>query len=283
MTSIPSQASRRRSSLEQTAEPLPQGPSSQPESSPETFILNTQPVSSEPTSSDIPLHQPPQTPTQEPRRCWICQQDSTEDPPDTEWRNPCPCSLTAHEQCLLEWITSEEAPRPGELASTRHIVCPQCHTEIQIERPRDYLVLTVEGIQRVAKVLILPTALSSVFACFYSGFLMYGINTLQMVFGRDEAYQIIALWGTRDLQVANQIQPDQSGLSLHTVSRFLRRVSMSFDPFLPSADFIPHWKLFVGLPLIAPSLILSRTRLAEPFFATIPVTVRLFSPPMKFS
>jgi midasin (ATPase involved in ribosome maturation) len=112
---------------------------------------------------------------------------------------------------------------------------------------------------------------------------MYGINTLQMVFGRDEAYQIIALWGTRDLQVANQIQPDQSVLNLHTVSRFLRRVSMSFDPFLPSADFIPHWKLFVGLPLIAPSLILSRTRLAEPFFATIPVTVRLFSPPMKFS
>jgi hypothetical protein len=102
---------------------------------------------------------------------------------------------------------------------------------------------------------------------------MYGINTLQMVFGHDEAYRMMALAGTRNLQIVNQVQPEHTMRALQVISRLLRRASMSLDPFLPSVDLMAHWKLFVGLPLIAPSLVLSRTRLAEPFFTIVPVTV----------
>lgn len=50
------------------------------------------------------------------RRCWICQGDDVEDETPREWRSPCQCSLTAHEECLLEWVSSQEAPRNGEMA-----------------------------------------------------------------------------------------------------------------------------------------------------------------------
>lgn len=275
MSSFVPQTSQRRSVQEQATGPHPQQ-TPETEQSSDSFVINP-PSNLNMEEASIPAVQEQQAqdlPKQEVSRCWICQQDSTEDTPGTEWRTPCPCSLTAHDSCLLEWIIAEEAPRPGELAATRRIVCPQCHAEIKIERPRDYLVLATESVQRAARSLVIPAALSSLFACFYSGFLMYGINTLQMIFGHDEAYRIIAHAGASRLQVLHRIQPDPNSQALHIASRLLRRVSMSFDPFLPSTDLMAHWKLFVGLPLIAPSLVLSRTTLAEPFFTIVPVTVR---------
>ena len=273
MTSLVPHASKRRSQPEQTAAEPSSQPGSQAQQSSESFVINPPQTAEASGTAAIQAQQRFEAPKEEIRRCWICQQDSTEDAPGTEWRTPCPCSLTAHDSCLLEWIVAEEAPRPGELAPTRQIVCPQCHAEIQIERPRDYVVLAAESVQRVAKSLVIPAALSSLFACFYSGFLMYGINTLQMVFGHDEAYRIIALAGTRQLQVMNRIQSEHSSRAVQLASRLFRTASMTFDPFLPSTDLMAHWKLFVGLPLIAPSLVLSRTTLAEPFFTIVPVTV----------
>jgi hypothetical protein len=273
MSSLVPPASLRRSPPEQAAESSSQG-DSQTEQPSDSFIINPRLAVEESISSAAPEKQSHKAPREEISRCWICQQESTEDAPGTEWRTPCPCSLTAHDSCLLEWIIAEEAPRPGELAATRHIVCPQCHAEIKIERPRDYVVLATESIQRVAKSLVIPAALSSLFACFYSGFLMYGINSLQMVFGHDEAYRIIASAGGRQFQMMHRVQPEQDNRVLQIASRILRTASMSFDPFLPSTDLMAHWKLFVGLPLIAPSLVLSRTTLAEPFYTIVPVTVR---------
>lgn len=277
MTSFAPQASQRHSTQEQTVQ-SPSQHAPQLEPAPESFVINPPQVDEAPNTSTLQAQERQEAPKEEVHRCWICQQDSTEDAPGTEWRTPCPCSLTAHDSCLLEWIIAEEAPRPGELATTRHIVCPQCHTEIKIERPRDYLVLATESLQRMAKSLVIPAALSSLFACFYSGFLMYGINTLQMVFGHDEAYRIMAQAGTRNFQAVHRLQPDHGNRALQVVSRLLRTASMSFDPFLPTTDWMAHWKLFIGLPLIAPSLVLSRTRLAEPFFTIVPVTYLLFRP-----
>jgi hypothetical protein len=277
MTSFAPHASQRQSTSERTAEASSQR-APQPEPASESFIINPPQVVEVPRASATEAQEIQEVPKEEAHRCWICQQDSTEDEPGIEWRTPCPCSLTAHHSCLLEWIVAEEAPRPGELATTRHIVCPQCHAEIKIERPQDYLVLATESVQRMAKALVIPAALSSLIACFYSGFLMYGINTLQMVFGHDEAYRIMAQAGTRHFQAMHRLQPEQGNKPLQAVSRLLRTASMSFDPFLPSTDWMAHWKLFIGLPLIAPSLVLSRTRLAEPFFTIVPVTVRSNSP-----
>jgi hypothetical protein len=275
MASLPSHASSQRRFPELSAE-SPSQNHSQSQSPSDHFDLNRPQTTLEPSASEVELQQDniAPEPAEELYRCWICQQDSSEDAPGALWRRPCPCSLTAHDECLLEWITAEEAPRPGDLATTRRIVCPQCHAEIQIERPRDYLVLAVDSVRQVSRALILPAALSSLVACFYSGFLIYGINTLGLIMGREEAYRIMALPGTRDLRALHLMPQENNSRTLQRASQFLRRLSMSVDPFFPSMDWMPHWKLFVGLPLIAPSLVLSRTRLAEPYLTLVPLTVR---------
>jgi hypothetical protein len=200
------------------------------------------------------------------RTCWICQQEDTDDTPETlDWRTPCPCSLTAHDSCLLEWIANKEAPKPGNIASTKKIFCPQCQAEIKIERPQDYLVIAADKVQSVAKIMILPTALSAVLGCFYSGFMVYGMNTLNIVFGPEEATNLLAP-SLSDLETSFQIRRRPS-------TQILQRFIKSIDPFLPISECFTNWKLFVGLPLIAPALVLSRTKVADQVFAILPITV----------
>ena len=272
MASLPSQASRRRSFPSEQASEAPSHSSSFPkDSTSDSFVLNTAPAVEAPSLSAIQAEEKPEMPAREVRRCWVCQEEDTEDESWMEWRRPCPCSLTAHDHCLMEWITSEEAPKPGEIATTRHIVCPMCKAEIQIERPRDYLVLATEHIQRAGKYIIVPSAVFSIGACFYSGFLMYGFNTVQLVFGVDEANDILQSGTTQAL--TDQIS-DHGSEALNRIFSVAGRTLRMFVPFLPSGDLLAHWKLLVGLPLIAPALVLSRTRLAEPVFALVPITVK---------
>ncbi|KAI9472878.1 hypothetical protein BDB00DRAFT_217799 [Zychaea mexicana] len=60
------------------------------------------------------------------RRCWICFDEDSKEQEGSEqvvWVKPCKCSLTSHEQCLLDWIAENQKTSP------RHKVqCPQCAT-----------------------------------------------------------------------------------------------------------------------------------------------------------
>ena len=85
------------------------------------------------------------TPKTEPRHCWICLQDEDEEGSDNSaWRSPCPCNLQAHEECMLEWIADLEAPNSRRGRPLSKILCPQCKAEIEVERPRDIIVSTVD-------------------------------------------------------------------------------------------------------------------------------------------
>ena len=127
MASLPSQAARRRSDAQSTTpEQLPSRPrlsSTLGAATPyvSSFVMNSpQPSPSSPSTQSQPTQPTPQSESQDVYTCWICQQESTDDNPDTSiWRRPCPCSLTAHDDCLLEWIASQEAPRLGEMATPR--------------------------------------------------------------------------------------------------------------------------------------------------------------------
>ena len=93
----------------------------------------------------------------EPRKCWICFADETEDTPTTsEWRSPCPCSLTAHESCLLDFVADLEAPQNRKSTGLPKIECPQCKAKITIARPRSLVVEGVRALQRVTARFILP-------------------------------------------------------------------------------------------------------------------------------
>ncbi|KAI6246243.1 hypothetical protein HI914_05791 [Erysiphe necator] len=190
-----------------------------------------------------------------PRRCWVCQQEDTDDTPGNDvWRTPCPCSLTAHDTCLLEWISNEEAPRPGDIARSRLIRCPQCRAEIKIQRPRDYLVIVFEAIQRITNAMVLPGAAASLIMCTYAGLLVYGMNTIKIVFGNEDALKIMK---------ASTIQTE----NIWGTTRILANIIKQFDPLLPSTYPLDFLKVFIGTPLIAPSLIILRTRWAHRAFS----------------
>lgn len=201
----------------------------------ETVVLNKS-VSEEVGKSDVKvISRPASTPqiADEPRKCWICYTDETEDTPlNSEWRSPCPCALTAHEVCLLDWLADLENPRARKRTG-RHakMVCPQCKTEIVVTRPRSYIVDVVRLVERVAGRLVVPGMVFTLAGTVWAGCCAHGVYSMYFVFGTDEAKQILeeAAEGTWN-----------SGLNL-------------------------------GLPLIPLVLIFSRTRYAEGLLPAIPV------------
>lgn len=169
----------------------------------------------------------------EPRRCWICYTDETEDSPlNAEWRSPCPCALTAHEACLLDWLADMENPRSRRRNGRgAKMVCPQCKSEIVVTRPRSYIVDTLRLVERIAGRLVLPGMVFTVAGTVWAGCCAHGIYSMYLVFGTEEAKQIL--------------EDSVDG------------------PWNPGMN--------LGLPLIPLVLIFSRTRYAEGLLPAIPV------------
>jgi len=97
------------------------------------------------------------------KKCWICFSDSNEDTPETSpWRDPCPCALVAHEECLLDWIADMEAPKNirNRSLTSPQITCPQCKSEIKLARPRNYIVDVARGLERLGSRMVWPGALT---------------------------------------------------------------------------------------------------------------------------
>ncbi|KAI9810775.1 MAG: hypothetical protein M1832_001210 [Thelocarpon impressellum] len=264
MASVPSQspaAQRRSSSSHDVADgssaqashdrdTLDQASSSPPEAS--LPILLNDMSSQKPTDEGSPQDQIPSASlqeTEEPRKCWICFTDETEDTPlSSAWRSPCPCALTAHEGCLLDWIADLEAPdtRKRSNAGTK-ILCPQCKSEITVARPRSLVVDAVTAVEHAVGQLALPGICAVVGGCVWTGCYVYGINTVYLIFGHSDGDAIMgAPWGAG---------------------------GGGFMMWHPLAVFSPQWswRLGLGLPLIPPVLVLSRTRLADSVLPILPM------------
>lgn len=257
MASIPVPQGRSSRNPSQNESASSQPPSEQQpeltEARPSTPIPHAEQTHASPTVSSAPTPSPPTCP--EVRTCWICQQDDTDDTdPQTVWRTPCPCSLTAHDSCLLEWIANEEAPKPGEIAHNHQIKCPQCQHIIKIQRPRDLLVAVVDRVQSAAKRMMLPTAVAATVGCVYSGLLVYGLNAMTLVFGADETRGILADGFIGDKH------------NLTGMKRAFRTFMQITDPWFPYPEHGTNPILFLGVPLIGPALVLLRTRLADQAF-----------------
>lgn len=133
-------------------------------------------------------------------KCWICLATKDEDPPSppnppTEWRSPCSCSLQAHEACLLDWVADQESPRSrtggGRSGPTpEKILCPQCRSEIKIQRPFDPLVQMCRAIDRQYSRVILPGLLGSVVGTLLAGCWAHGRLATYLVFGHDHDEQL---------------------------------------------------------------------------------------------
>ena len=167
--------------------------SAEPMEDSETVFLDR---SSSPNESQIENDAAYRTPVidasvSEPQKCWICYMDETEDTPlNSEWRSPCPCALTAHEACLLDWLADLENPRSRK-RNTAKMVCPQCKSEIVVTRPRSYIVDVVRLVERVAGRLILPGMVFTLAGTVWAGCCAHGVYSMYFVFGPEEARNIL--------------------------------------------------------------------------------------------
>ncbi|EME41737.1 hypothetical protein DOTSEDRAFT_177054 [Dothistroma septosporum NZE10] len=196
------------------------------------------------------------------KKCWICFSDSTEDTPETSrWRDPCPCALTAHEDCLLDWIADMEAPknqrgRPG-LAAPK-IECPQCKSEIKLSRPRDYVVDIYRGIERIGAKAVTPGSLMVLSTVVYNCAVVHGAHSIYAVFGGEDGGRIL--------------RPLIYNATRAPVEAYVGRPREASELLLNVVfDHLVHWRLYLGVPLITPILVLSRTRLADGILPVLPI------------
>ncbi|KAI9792796.1 MAG: hypothetical protein M1816_001528 [Peltula sp. TS41687] len=195
----------------------------------------------------------------EPRKCWICFADETEDTPfSSEWRSPCPCALTAHEACLLDWIADLQSPNTRKQRDIgADIRCPQCKSVIVVARPPSYVIDAVYALERTARMFVIPGIVVVVGGCVYSGCLVHGLNTVHLLFGQEDAKQILQ----RELRLHRR---NWTGSILDDVSLLARFVA-------PTTAVTWSWRVGLGLPLIPIILILSRTTLADSILPILPV------------
>ncbi|KAF2198344.1 hypothetical protein GQ43DRAFT_165279 [Delitschia confertaspora ATCC 74209] len=217
----------------------------------QTLLLNNRPSESpklEEQKQAIPSSSQPTEPDNEPRKCWICFSDETEDEPTTsEWRSPCPCVLVAHEKCLLDWIADMEAPNGRRRAGgSAKVTCPQCKSEIRVARPRSVVVDVVRVLERLTGVMLVPGIFFVIGTATYSTLTFLGRQAVYEVFGLEDGLRIL-----RPLYYAPDASENAYVLRLFNHLRH-------------------HWRLDLGLPLIPTALIASRTSLADGFLPFLP-------------
>ena len=165
--------------------------------------------------------------SQEPRKCWICFSDETEDTPtSSEWISPCPCALQAHQTCLLDWIADLESPKRKKAKKIR---CPQCKSHIKVLQPHSLSIEIVRAISRITGRLVWPAAGCAVGTMVTAGLFMHGAHTASILMDRHE-YQRFMFPRSGRLPLSRAL-----GIPLIPILLILSRTSAgdSILPFLP--------------------------------------------------
>ncbi|KAF4336840.1 zinc finger RING-CH-type [Fusarium beomiforme] len=88
-----------------------------------------------PGTAALPLAKPADAP----RRCFICLTDEDPSDPPGSWVDPCGCTLEAHQDCMLSWVTDCER-------SNKPLQCPVCKDHIQLEGLWDPIVAMTDAV-----------------------------------------------------------------------------------------------------------------------------------------
>lgn len=101
------------------------------------------------------------------RNCFICLQTSAETP-KAIWVNACPCTLEAHEDCMLRWISEHERE------NTTTLRCPACKGKIKTTEPRDGFVSLRDRLHKVYSRMTPAILLGILTGCSMAGSSYYG-------------------------------------------------------------------------------------------------------------
>lgn len=255
-----------QSSPDETSSPQPQSPvltrSANSEDSQVVILDHNEaaPADEQPQlQQQAPLPKPSaDDPDSDIKKCWICFSDSNEDTPETSpWRDPCPCALVAHEECLLDWIADAENTKKNRSFGPPQITCPQCKSEIKLARPKNYIVDVAKGLERLGTRLVWPSALSLLGGLIVQGNFALGVHTIYRIFGAQDGYRIL------QPLLQQMVTPP---LDFDSPPRLIAATVL-----YKFALHARHWRLYVGVPLITPLLVLSRTSLADSVLPALPV------------
>ena len=187
------------------------------------------PVQSTPAASHVIIPAPIATTDQ--HVCWICLQNDT-DTPNATWVNACPCSLEAHEDCLLQWIAEMETSRTRSKGGFK---CPACKAPIQIEEPFDRFLAIRDHLYRQYSAAS-PIILSLVFTGgAAAGMASYGYVVASVFAGRDRVGRWLGL-------------QSQGHMRWTAVPMAVLKLS-SIGPGLVISHWAPFLRSVVGLPI----------------------------------
>lgn len=153
-----------------------------------------------------------------------------------------------------------EAPKNSRNRSigAPKIECPQCKAEIKLARPRNYVVDAVRGIERIGAKAITPGALTVLSATLYNSSMACGIHSIYSVFGPEDGFRILRP------MILNAVRPPVETYVGEPREALQKLVGVMLD-------HVVHWRLYVGLPLITPMLVLSRTKFADSILPVLPI------------
>lgn len=198
----------------------------------------------------------------DPRKCWICFSDETEDTPQTtRWVSPCACSLCAHEGCILDWLadlenTSSGRSRRGGSGSLsgNNLLCPQCRSEIVIARPHSWV---VDGMRRLDALVDGPVAVAGVgltiAGSILAGCCGHGLQAIYVTLGREHANRLMASLYNDSVNFFDRSPAASNRMSLQRATR-----------------------LNLGIPMIPIALVIARTKFAD---SILPILTVLFMAP----
>jgi len=202
-------------------------------------------------------------PAPEPRKCWICFSDETEDTPaDSEWVSPCPCALTAHQACLLDWVADLKAPNRKD---AKKVQCPQCKADIKVAQPRSRAVEVMHGFERVrGRMIILVGGVSAVTALVGACY-AHGLASITFMMGTADAARLLGIHraGGRENHIAIAaipFIPVALGLSMTSLAD-------GIWPVLPMLFLINRQRPIKNGPLWPPSMMM--TLCAMPYIRSI--------------
>jgi len=153
-----------------------------------------------------------------------------------------------------------EAPRHSRSRSFAppKIECPQCKSEIKLARPRNVVVDVVRGMERVGSRAITPGAVAALSGMVWNSSVAWGVNSIYAVFGPEDGYRILRPFHLNSLRPPVEAYIGNPGEAAHSLVQSMLTHAV-------------HWRLYVGLPLITPMLILSRTRWADSALPLLPI------------
>lgn len=120
------------------------------------------------------------------RSCFICLQNAAETP-SAVWVNACPCTLEAHEDCMLTWIAEHERE------STKALRCPACKGKIKTLEPHDRFIGLGDKLHKMYS-RATPAILFGIFtSCSMAGSSYYGLMSLSAFMGPAPAMSWLGL------------------------------------------------------------------------------------------